>query len=114
MVSLNLAAYINQDLSGQSALYQSMGSTGAPGKGKGVTPATFKEMLSLPIDKCPDPNALLNFTIKSTLISVSSGSETLSMMSGACGAADFMSMDSGADSEFKFQDFVNDSTQNHA
>ena len=34
----------------------------------------------------------------------------MSMMSGMCGAADVLSVDSGPDSEFKFQDFdANDS-----
>lgn len=61
-------------------------------------------MLSFPIEKCPDPNGMLHCTISSQLISITSGSETMSMMSGMCGAADVMSIDSGPDSEFKFQD----------
>ena len=89
MVSLNLANFINEELNGQTA------------QGKA---GSFKEMLSMPIEKCPDPNGLLNFTISSQLISITSGSETMSMMSGMCGAADVMSIDSGPESEFKFQD----------
>ena len=58
----------------------------------------------MPIEKCPDANALLHFTVSSQLISITSGSETMSMMSGMCGGADAMSMDSGPDTEFKFQD----------
>ena len=58
----------------------------------------------MPIEKCPDPNGMLHFTVSSQLISITSGSETMSMMSGMCGAADNMSIDSGPDSEFKFQD----------
>ena len=89
-MTLNLANFINEDVS-----------QAAKGQGGG----TFKEMLSMPIEKCPDPNGLLNFTISSQLISITSGSETMSMMSGMCGAADVLSVDSGPDSEFKFQDF---------
>jgi hypothetical protein len=53
------------------------------------------------IEKCPDKNAYLEFEIKSTLINVTSGSESMSMMSGAQGV-DAMSIDSGPRSEFKF------------
>lgn len=88
MVCLNLASYINEQL------------TAAAGQGQA---GSFKEMLSMPIDKCPDKNALLHFTISSQLISITSGSETMSMMSGMCGA-DAMSIDSGPESEFRFQD----------
>ena len=85
MVSLNLASYISAQL----------------GQGQA---GSFKETLSMPIEKCPDANALLHFTVSSQLISITSGSETMSMMSGMCGAADVMSIDSGPESEFKFQD----------
>lgn len=47
-------------------------------------------------------------TITSQLISITSGSETMSMMSGLHGAVDGISIDSGPDSEFKFQDFDNE------
>lgn len=56
------------------------------------------------IEKCPDKNAYLEFTIYSQLISITSGSESMSMMSGIHGLVDGMSIDSGPDSEFKFAD----------
>lgn len=59
--------------------------------------------MKLPVEKCPDKEATLEFDIKSTLINQTSGSETMSMMSGVCGA-DVMSIDSGPESEFRFQD----------
>ena len=55
------------------------------------------------IEKCPDPEAFLIFDLTSTLINVTSGSETMSMMSGVIGA-EVMSMDSGPESEFNFND----------
>ena len=61
------------------------------------------QRLKLPIEKCPDKEATLEFDIKSTLINQTSGSETMSMMSGVQGA-DVMSIDSGPESEFRFQD----------
>jgi hypothetical protein len=51
------------------------------------------------IVKCPDENAFLTFDIGNKLINVTSGSETMSMMSGVIGA-DAMSMDSGPESFF--------------
>lgn len=59
--------------------------------------------IKLSITKCPDPEAFIVLSLSNTLINVTSGSETMSMMSGAVGA-DVMSMDSGPESEFKFQD----------
>ena len=50
MVCLNLASYINEQV------------TAVAGQGQA---GSFKEMLSVPIDKCPDKNALLHFTISS-------------------------------------------------
>ena len=40
------------------------------------------QRIKLPIEKCPDKDASLEFDIKSTLINQTSGSETMSMMSG--------------------------------
>ena len=54
----------------------------------------------LPIEKCPDADAYLEFTVRSTLISTVSGSDTMSMMSGF----DNMSIDSGPDTDFRFGD----------
>ena len=54
-----------------------------------------------PIEKCPDKDAFLVYSVTSTLINVTSGSETMSMMSGMQGA-DVMSIDSGPESEFRF------------
>jgi hypothetical protein len=53
------------------------------------------------LEKCPDKNATIEFEIKSTLVNVTSGSESMSMMSGMIGA-DMMSTGSGPKSEFKF------------
>ena len=53
--------------------------------------------VKMKVEKCPDENAYLMFDLTSTLINVTSGSETMSMMSGALGA-DVMSMDSGPES----------------
>lgn len=59
------------------------------------------EGVKLMIEKCPDKDAFMILNISNTLINVTSGSETMSMMSGAL-PADAMSMDSGPESEFKF------------
>ena len=53
------------------------------------------------LDKCPDKQASIQFTMKATLINSASGSETASMMS--CD----MSIDSGPESEYNFDDFEN-------
>jgi hypothetical protein len=53
----------------------------------------------VPLEKCPDKNAFVEFTIWSVLVSSNaSGSETISMASEA------MSVDSGPESEFDFGD----------
>ena len=53
------------------------------------------------LDKCPDKQAFIQFTLRATLINSASGSETASMMS--CD----MSVDSGPESEYNFDDFEN-------
>lgn len=68
------------------------------------------QWISAKIEKCPDPNAKLDFSITSTLINTTSGSETMSMMSGMQGG-DVMSIDSGPDTEFKFQDIDKESVR---
>jgi hypothetical protein len=68
------------------------------------------ESVKMSIEKCPDKEAYMVATITNTLINVTSGSETMSMMSGALGA-DAMSMDSGPESEFKFQDIETDTAK---
>jgi len=51
------------------------------------------------LEKCPDKNAYVEFTIRSILVTANaSGSETISMASEA------MSVDSGPESEFDFGD----------
>ena len=55
------------------------------------------------LEKCPDKNASIEFEIKSTLINITSGTESMSMMSGMVGA-DMMSNGSGPKTEFQFQD----------
>ena len=52
------------------------------------------QRVKMNLEKCPDKNATLEFDVKSTLINVTSGSESMSMMSGAVGA-DAMSTGSG-------------------
>ena len=53
----------------------------------------------LSLEKCPDKNAKVEFTIRSVLVSANAtGTETISMASGA------MSVDSGPDSVFDFGD----------
>lgn len=55
----------------------------------------------MPLSKCPDKNATIEFILKSTLVSANvTGAETLSMMSDA------LSNDSGPDSDFEFDDFL--------
>lgn len=51
------------------------------------------------MEKCPDKNAKVDFTVRSVLVSSSvNGTETISMASEA------MSVDSGPESEFDFGD----------
>ena len=51
------------------------------------------------MQKCPDKNAKVEFTVRSVLVSASlNGTETISMASEA------MSVDSGPESEFDFGD----------
>jgi len=71
--------------------------------------STIEKSISEKVEKCPDPNAKLEFSIKSTIINTS-GSETMSMMSGMQGA-DVMSIDSGPDTEFKFADIDKESVR---
>jgi len=52
------------------------------------------------IEKCPDNDAYLKFTLKSVLINTVSGSDTTSMMSGF----DNMSTDSRPDENYRFND----------
>lgn len=53
----------------------------------------------MPLEKCPDKEAYIEFTVKSTLVKEQIGSgETLSMMS------DVVSVDSGPESEYDFND----------
>ncbi len=52
------------------------------------------------MENCPDKEATVEFSLKSTLVSSNVGDgETMSMMS------DVMSMDSGPESEYDFGDF---------
>ena len=53
----------------------------------------------MPLDKCPDKDAYIEFTMKTTLVKESiGGGDTLSMMS------DVVSVDSGPESEYDFND----------
>jgi len=54
------------------------------------------------LEKCPDKGAFLEMSISSNLVSTVTGSDTMSMMSGMDNF-DSMSIDSGPDSEFNFQ-----------
>jgi hypothetical protein len=52
---------------------------------------------SIKLEKCPDDKAIVEFTVKSVLVSSgATGSETMSLVSDA------MSVDSGPESEFDF------------
>ena len=62
------------------------------------------------IEKCPDAEAFMVFSVSSSCINITSGSETMSMMSGVMGA-DVMSIDSGPETEFNFQDIDKTSKQ---
>ena len=64
------------------------------------------ENIKVPLIKCPDEGAYVIFSITSSLINITSGSETMSMMSGV--GPEVMSMGSGPESEFKFADLEKD------
>ena len=59
------------------------------------------DKIKMKIEKCPDPEAYMVFSVSSSCINITSGSETMSMMSGVMGA-DVMSIDSGPETEFNF------------
>lgn len=59
------------------------------------------ENVKIKVVKCPDPNAFFTFNISNTLINVTSGSETMSMMSGAKALS---SMDSDPESAYNFKE----------
>lgn len=63
----------------------------------------FSKQVEVPLEKCPDKNAKIRFKLSSQLISISTGSETTSVMSGLRGL-DVASIDSGPNSQFKFAD----------
>ena len=54
----------------------------------------------LPIEKCPDKDSYMEFSVKSTLINITTGSDNISEMSGF----DNMSHDSVPESEANFND----------
>lgn len=59
----------------------------------------MSEVKKISLEKCPDKDAFIQFTMKSTLIKEQIGSgDTLSMMS------DVVSVDSGPESEYDFND----------
>ena len=61
----------------------------------------------MPLEKCPDKNAKVEFTIRSVLVSSdATGTETISLASGA------MSIDSGPESCFDFQDLESGKASN--
>ena len=61
------------------------------------------DVQKLPLDKCPDKTAYIEFVLKTTLVSANAtGQETLSQMS------DVLSNDSGPESEFEFEEFLDD------
>ena len=72
MIQVNLADYIDEDMS---------------------------KIEKLPIDKCPDKAASLEFKISCTLISVIQGSENMSTMSGF----NDLDVDSDPETEFRFE-----------
>ena len=55
------------------------------------------------LEKCPDKKARINFMLRSQLVSISTGSECTSVMSGMRGV-EIASIDSGPNSEFRFKD----------
>ena len=72
MVNLNLADFIDND------------------KGK----------VKMTLEKCPDKDSYIEFSIQSKLINVNAGSDTMSMMSGF----DNLDLDSNIDSQQDFGD----------
>lgn len=65
-----------------------------------VGAANIGVLQKIKLDKCPDANANIQFTVRSVLVSQgATGSETMSMGSEA------LSVDSGPESEFEFGDF---------
>ena len=84
MVDINLSHFIDQSVQGK------------------------KE--KVPIDKCPDKDAYLVFSVKSTLINIASGSDTMSMMSGL----DNISVDSGPETEYDFKNDTELAGADHA
>ena len=54
----------------------------------------------MPLEKCPDKNATIEFSLKTTLVSANiTGQETMTL-------GDDVSNGSGPESEFEFQDFL--------
>lgn len=59
---------------------------------------------TMPLEKCPDKTATIEFSLKTTLVSANaSGQDNLSQMSDV---QSNMDMDSGPESEFDFEDFL--------
>ena len=70
-------------------------------------PSKNGQRQKLPLEKCPDKNANVEFTIRSVLVSSdATGTETISLASGA------MSVDSGPESCFDFQDLESGKANN--
>ena len=76
------------------------------GTGTGLGDITYNDVLY----ELKDDVEARSSELSSLLINVTSGSETMSMMSGVCGA-DVMSIDSGPESEFKFTDLEKESVR---
>lgn len=57
------------------------------------------------LEKCPDKRATVTFTLKTTLVSATMGSETTSIVS------DMISVDSGPESEYNFGDLVGEESK---
>lgn len=72
MISVNLADYINDEIG---------------------------KIQKIPIDKCPDKNATLEFRLKGMLISEIQASENMSTMSGF----NDLDVDSDPETEFRFE-----------
>lgn len=56
------------------------------------------------LEKCPDKTATIEFSLKTTLVSANVAADGLSQMSDA-----LSNYDSGPESEFEFNDFLDDS-----
>jgi hypothetical protein len=65
----------------------------------GADPMSQNAKKTMVFEKCPDKEASIEFSVKCTLVSESASGDTLSMMS------DNMSIGSGPESEFEFDDF---------